>query len=340
MNDLAQTIIRPKLPLHIDSTMRSAFVSCPQKFFLEFNRGFRPAGVSIDLHAGGCFASGLEETYKQVYVHSKNLGDALVVAHARFMQEWGDIEVPEWKRTAKTKDRVWEAIYGDGTAKGRGYFEHYGLQTDHVQPYIDASGKPTLEYTFAIPLEPYCSPENYRPNAAVGVEQEMFPEHPDGGPFIYTGRFDMLGHINGMPVVRDEKTTGSSIGQQWAEQWDLRAQFIGYVWACQQAGLNLDTVVVRAISIQKTQIVHAEAVKQYSIFIVNRWHEQLRRDLWRLRRCYDEGYWDYNLGESCTSYGNCMFMPVCSSRNPEAHLANFEVRHWNPMNKNPVTEAP
>jgi hypothetical protein len=168
----------------------------------------------------------------------------------------------------------------------------------------------------------------------------LFPEHPNGGPFIYTGRFDMLGHINGTPIVRDEKTTGGSIGQNWAEQWDLRAQFIGYVWACQQAGIPLDTVVVRSISIQKTQIVHAEAVKPYSKFIVDRWHEQLRRDLWRLRRCYDEGYWDYNLGEACTSYGNCMFMPVCSSRNPEAHLSNFEVRHWNPTNKNPVNGTP
>jgi hypothetical protein len=39
---------------------------------------------------------------------------------------------------------------------------------------------------------------------------------------------------------------------------------MGYVWACQQCGIDLDTVVVRGIAIQKTQIVHVEAIKQYS----------------------------------------------------------------------------
>lgn len=335
-----------QLPPFIDSTMRSAFVSCSQKFFREFVQGFRPPGVSIDLHAGGCFAGAVEETYKQVYIHGKSLEQASNVAHARFMQEWGDVEVPEWKRTAKTKDRTWEAVFGDGTPKGIGYFQQYPPHTDHVKPYIDASGKPTLEYTFAVPLEPYISPRKTEFRDSSGgwsvdytEEAPYFPEHPNGGPFIYTGRFDMLGQMNGRPVVRDEKTTGGTMGADWAEKWDLRSQFLGYCWACQQCGIDVDTVVVRGISIQKTQIVHAEAVKTYSKFLIQRWHEQLRRDLWRLRRAWDEGYWDFNLGETCTSYGNCIFMPVCTSANPDAWLSNFEVRHWDPTKKNPVAEV-
>jgi hypothetical protein len=304
--------------------MRSCFVSCPQKFFREFVEGYRPPGLSIDLHAGACFAGALEETYKQVHIHSRPLAQALDVARARFFTEWGDLEVPEWKTTAKTKDRVWEAIEGDGTSKGRGYFEEYWPLTDHVQPYFDSSGKPTFEYTFAIPLE----------------ESDGFPLHPSGSPFLYTGRFDMLGTYAGRPCVRDEKTTGGSIGQRWAEQWDLRAQFMGYVWACQQCGIDLDTVVVRGIGIQKTQIVHIEAIKTYNNHMLSKWHEQLRRDLWRLVRCYNEKYFDYNLGEACTSYGGCVFNRVCASPQPETWLQEFEVRHWNPLDKNPAKEQP
>ena len=107
----------------------------------------------------------------------------------------------------------------------------------------------------------------------------------------------MLGSYQGRPCVKDDKTTGSSIGRQWASQWDLRSQFIGYKWACQQCGINVQEVVVRGIAIQKEQFVHAKAIKQYTNELVGRWLIQLKRDLNRLVTCYDEGFFDYNFGE-------------------------------------------
>lgn len=305
-------IDRGTLPHHIDSTMISCFRSCPQKFLLEFVHGYRPVGLSVDLHAGACFASALEFVYKSVWIDSMSLPEALLKAQANFFIQWGDFEIS--KKTTKTPDRVWEAV--------ESYFKIYPPRTEHVQPYFNADGTPTFEYTFAIPLE-----------------YPGFPLHPDGSPFLYTGRFDMLGSYNGRPVVRDEKTTGRTITAYWSDQWNLRSQFIGYVWACQQSGIDLDTVIVRGIQILKTTINHAEAIKIYNQEIVGRWFEQLRRDLNRIRSAWDEGYFDYNFANSCNSYGNCVFMPVCQSATPESWLTNFEVRHWNPLVKNPV-EAP
>ena len=68
------------------------------------------------------------------------------MAQARFFQEWGDVEPPEWKRTAKTKDRVWEAV--------ESYFTQYAPKTNHIQPYITSNGRPSVEYTFAVPSTP------------------------------------------------------------------------------------------------------------------------------------------------------------------------------------------
>lgn len=319
------------LPLHFDSTMRSAFVSCPQKFYREFILGWRPQGLSIDLHAGACFASALEDVYRGIHLHKWDLDRSLLVAHAGFLQRWGDFEIPEWKQTAKTLDRMWEAV--------EEYFKQYSPLTDHVQPYMAADGNPTFEYTFAIPLEPCITFDPYRSNMEQRDElmRTHFPTHPSGSPFLYTGRFDMLGAMSGRPVVRDEKTTGS-IGDAWAQQWDLRGQFLGYIWACQACGLNVEEVVVRGVGILKTKITLVEAIKQYSSFLVERWHEQLRRDLWRLRRCWDEGYWDYNFGETCNSYGGCIFRNACSSINPDQWAADFKISRWNPLLKNPVTE--
>jgi hypothetical protein len=169
------------------------------------------------------------------------------------------------------------------------------------------------------------------------LDDPQFPLHPETGePFLYCGRFDMLGEYQGRPCVRDEKTTGASIGRNWASQWDLRSQFIGYVWACQQSGIDLDTVVVRGIAIQMTQIVHAEAIKVYSQDLIDKWYKQLGLDLNRLVRCYEDGYFDYNLGDACTSYGQCVFMNACASPNPENWFTEFEVRRWDPVNKNPA----
>lgn len=299
-----------QLPQHIDSTMMTCFRSCPRKFHNEFILGLRPPGISIDLHAGACFADAIEQVYRGIWEQKLSLETALLMAQARFFVEWGDVEPPEWKKTAKTKDRVWEAV--------ESYFNTYAPLTDHVRPYFNVEGKPSFEYTFAIPLE------------------DDFPEHPDGGPFLYCGRFDMLGQYQDRPCVRDEKTTGSSIGRNWASQWDLRSQFMGYVWACQQSGLDLDTVIVRGIAIQMTQIVHAEAIKIYSNYLVEKWYDQLRRDMWRLIHSWDEGYFDYNLGDSCTAYGQCQFLNACASPNPENWFTEFEIRHWNPIEKNPA----
>ena len=149
----------PQLPLYIDSTMRSCFIACPQKFHNEFLLGLRPPGLSVDLHAGACFSTALETVYRSVWTDQLDLDTALLRAEAAFLMAWGDFEVPSYKRTAKTRDRVWEAV--------ESYFKTYPLLTDHVQPYFDSTGKPTYEYSSAIPLEP----------ASEASSENTFPLH-------------------------------------------------------------------------------------------------------------------------------------------------------------------
>ena len=326
-----------QLPIVLDATQLSCFRSCPQKFYLEFVLGLRPPGLSVDLHAGSCFASAIEETYRQIYLNKKSLGEALLLSHAKFLLEWGNFEIPPYKHTAKTLDRMWEAVVGDGTPEGIGYFQEYPPLSDHIKPYIASDGHPTLEYTFAIPLEPCTDEKAWEmlkkdPNTPL----KMFPSHPSGQPFLYCGRFDMLGEKDGRPLPVDQKTTAASPSQDWARKWQLRSQFIGYVWALQQCNLDVDSVCVRGISIMREKIRHMEHIQTYSQVVIDRWYEQLRRDVWRIRQAWDEQYFDFNLAESCTSYGNCVFMDGCTARDPEEWLGEMQVRRWDPLKKNPV----
>jgi PD-(D/E)XK nuclease superfamily protein len=299
------------LPPYIDSTMMSTFRSCPRKFYYEFILGLRPPGISIDLHAGGAFAHCLEVVRKEVFLKGSSLDSALLRANAAFEIYWGDFTIPEHKKTNKRPDRVWAAV--------ESYFHQYPPLSDHIQPYF-VDGHPTFEFTFAIPLD-----------------GPGFPVHPvSGEPFLYTGRFDLLGEYMGNPVVEDDKTSGAGHYANWTEKWDLRSQFIGYTWACRELGIDVDSVAVRGVGIQITQIAHAEAIKPYSDVLRARWLEQLRRDLTRLVAAWNEGYFDYNFGEACTDYSNCIFTQPCQSITPQPWLDLFEVRRWNPTRKDPT----
>lgn len=322
---------QPSLPLHIDSTMISCFRSCHQRFYKEFVQGLRTPGKSIDLHAGGCFAAAIEDVNRGIFEFNLDLRAALGRARLFYEQRWGDVEVPEHKRryNAKSKERVWDAVWVENpTNENQGYINRYSPRTDHVQPYFATDGRPTFEYTFAIPLEP-----------AIAVDDGRgFPLHPSGSPFIYVGRCDRVGHSHGRTIWLDEKTGGKGFDDRWYEQWVLRSQFIGYTWALRQCGIPVDHGLCRGIGILKELIHHIESPPlDYSQVVINRWHEQLRRDLWKLRRCYDEGYWDYNFGETCTAYGSCIFIEPCQSANPDGWNTKFEVRHWNPLHKDPTT---
>lgn len=326
------------MPINVDSTMISCFRSCPEKMRLEFIYGLRPQGISVDLHAGAAFASGIEAVRKAVYRKGSDLPTALLAGNAAFQVAWGDYEIPEWKRTSKTRDRVWEAI--------ELYFSKYRPLTDHFQPYY-LNGVPTFEFSFAIPLEPFARHDigtigdpryiSYRPSDHPG----LFPLHPSGTPWLYSGRMDCLGEYEKLPAWGDEKTTGGSISTGWAEKWRLRSQFIGYTWALQEHGMKCMGGVVRGVSILKTMINFAEHYQTYSDDLIARWYEQLRRDMWRLREAWDTGYFDLNLADTCASYGGCMFHNICGSSPSmrENWFNDFEVRRWNPLVKNPIAVA-
>lgn len=325
--------LTPILPSYIDSTMISAFRSCPRKFYNEFILGLRPPGISIDLHAGGAFAHCLEVVRHEIFLNNRELPEALLRANAAFELYWGDFVIPESKKTNKRPDRVWAAV--------ESYFETYPPRLDHIQPYF-SDGKPTFEFTFSIPLEPIITfdPRSTNMEDREDLWRTHWPAHPvTGESFFYSGRFDMLGEYLGVPIVEDDKTSGAGHYANWSEKWDLRSQFIGYTWACQQLGIPVDSVAVRGVGIQMTQIAHAEAIKPYSNDLRARWLEQLRRDLWRLVIAWNEGYFDYNFGESCNDFGNCIFTQPCQSPDPELWLKTFAVRRWNPLLKDPTKDV-
>lgn len=288
-------------PLHIDSSMLSTLGACQRKYLWSYIHNLRAPGVSIHLTAGGAIAAGLDAARKSLFAGS-SYDEAIYHAFVAFSKAWGN--APMFWGEGKSFSNSFEAL--------ELYLSTYPPLTDIIQPVRIGDNKPATEFTFAIPL----------PVA-----------HISGDPYIFTGRFDMLGiYNNERMVIVDEKTT-SSLGASWANQWKLRGQFMGYIWACQQLGYKVDTVFVRGIGLLKTQVNFLTALEQFPQWMIERWFTETCNKLHTLNWIATHNEWRYSFGDACTSYGGCQYNTLCMANQPEQWMSQYAVEVWDPLHK-------
>lgn len=300
---------RPMFPHTIDSTILSTFRSCPRKALLQYVEHWKPKSNSVHLVAGGAFASGIEAARNCFYVSGGSAEDAEAAGLAALIKHYGDFECPA--DSAKSLERMCGAL--------EFYFYHYPLGADGADPITLANGRRGIEFSFAEPLS---------------------IAHPlTGDPILYTGRSDMIAERAGGVYIYDEKTT-SSLGASWGRQWEMRSQFTGYSWAAKKQGVKTAGAIVRGVSILKAKYDTLEVATYRSQYEIDRWEEQTCRDIERMQRMWQEGYWDFSLDGACTEYGGCSFVQVCKSSTPEDWLpVYFEQRVWDPLARSEVSLA-
>lgn len=298
---------RLDFPKYIDSTMRKDLAACDRKFYYAWMRRLKPVGPNPHLHFGACFAKGLEMSRKAFYGKGLSATESFAVGASAIIREWGDYEPPSYGSASN------KTIYACLSAL-HSYYEEYPMGMDVITPYITPSGEPAVEFSFALPIP--------------GTK------HPQTGePIIYTGRFDQLANFQGALFVVDEKTAGQ-LGDSWRNQWNMASQLTGYIWACKAYQIPVAGAIIRGISILRNDHGHIQHIVQRENWMLDRWLEQLRRDLSRAIRSWEEGYWDYNLDDACNSYNGCTFLPLCTSKSPEKVIpVEYEHNPWNPLDK-------
>lgn len=310
-------------PTFIDSTIRSAFVSCETKGFRSYFQHWKSKRISHHLSAGSAFAHGIEVARKLYYSRDDVVSSllpsspsaradvsvaagALAAFFARPLED-----SPEEADGAKSADRILDAVIK--------YFREWPLETDPIVPYVNPHGVPAVEYRFALPID---------------------VEHPETGePLIYSGRFDMLAQYDGFWPV-DEKTA-SRLGQTWAQQFDLRGQFLGYCWAVREQGYQPRGVIARGIGFLKNETTFQQVPVRYPPWLLDEWYEQLVLDVNRMKLAWYNQRYSKAFGEACAEYGGCQFKPICTRPNPDEWLSNlFQVLPWNPLedHEHPATD--
>ena len=295
-------MIRPPFPEIINSSLIADFRSCRQKAYLSSFMHWKSRSPSVHLIAGAAFARGLEVTRKAFYEEGCDPETAVAMGLKALIIAYGDFECPP--DSAKSCERMAGAL--------EYYFSRYPLGEDSAE-VITVEGKHAIEFNFSEPLD-----------LLHPVTQQ---------PLIYTGRFDAIVRYSGLTLGCDEKTT-SQLGASWPRQWDLRSQFTAYTWGAAKAGIKLDGFLIRGVSILKSKYDTAEAITYRPQWQMDRWYEQLLRDLTAMVAAWDSGVWDYNLDHACAEYGGCPFRSVCLLRDPAELLAQqFERRVWDPVTR-------
>jgi hypothetical protein len=293
---------KPPFPQVIDSSLVSTFRSCEWKSWLEYFLHWKPRSPNIHLHAGKCYAAGLEAARIAFFVQGHSPERAQELGLEGLRGEWGDFEAPA--DSAKSLDRMLGAL--------KFYFERYPLPSDLARP-IKLGDKHAIEFNFAEPLS---------------------VAHPETGePIILAGRADQIVSFAGGTYIEDDKTT-SSLGASWSRQWDLRSQFTHYTWAAQKIGIRVDGVLVRGVSILKTKYDTQETVTYRPPWMIERGIAQLERDILRMIEAWRSGTWNMNLDHSCSEYGGCTFRQICLVQDGEPFLqTSFQRRRWDPIHR-------
>ncbi len=297
--------IRAEFPSVIDSTMLASFRGCPRQMCNAYVLNLRPPGESIHLIAGAAFAAGCEAARRAYFAEGVPAKEALLKGLAALSLQYGDVDPAE-----KHRNKSWHRV----AAAFEAYFDRFPLE-ESMPPFI-LNGKPCIEFSFAIPLD--------------------IPHPETGDPLILAGRTDMIGERNGCPWLVDEKTS-SQLGETWSKKWDLRAQFANYAWACREHGINLAGCIIRGVGLYVDGCAFSEAIIYHPDWVIDRWYRQTVRDIKRAIQCWNEGYWDFQFGDSCTAYGGCAYQELCKRQRPEEWLHLYEVHKWNPLErKTPV----
>jgi hypothetical protein len=302
-----------EFPHVVDNTMRKELVKCEMAAHYRHELGLQPsAAVKVDLHAGAAFAKGLEVARIAYYQQGKLSYVALQDGIKALYAAYGSFECPA--KSNKSADRMAGALAF--------YLAQCPFENEPLKPLVLGSDKQlAVEVQFKVKL-PIAHPVTFN---------DLF----------YVGRFDMLAQdANGDIWVVDEKTT-SQMSDKWANQWLLDSQITGYVWGAMHMlrGLGypgladrVKGAVINGIAIRLRDYEHVRLPLYRQEWEIERWHNQLMRDIQQWKRAFMTQQHNQVLDHACAFYNNpCDFAPLCSSRNPERIIdGSYVVKRWNP----------
>lgn len=191
------------------------------------------------------------------------------------------------------------------------------FKDDNLETYILADGSPAVELSFRFELDWGPIP---------------------GRPYILCGHLDRVVSIGGNLFVMDYKTTTSTPGPYYFNQFEPNNQMSLYTLASK---IVLEATV-KGVMIEAAQLlVHTSHFERGFTFRTEEqlaeWLTDLKYHLAIAKGYAESGYWPKN-DTACDKYGGCQFRGICSKSPSQREIylkSNFtkleEGERWNPL---------
>jgi hypothetical protein len=290
-----------------DSTSLGWLKECPRKYQYHMIEQWRGRGESIHLEYGILYHAALEEYDRKKLEKGMSHDDAVRgVVRELLTKTWreglpwrGAKDLPaDDKASLKSRENLVRTVVW--------YLNKF--KDDPAKTLMHpVTGKPMVELHFQFEIE---------------------------GGYSLCGYLDRVVEFQEQPFVMDRKTTTSTLGSYYFEQFDPDNQMSVYTVASQVAfHTPVKGVIVDAaqIAVGFSRFVRSFVFKTADQ--IDEWMKDLYVYLEQAKRFAERGYWPQN-DKSCHKYGGCAFREICS-KSPQVRdkflETHFQREPWNPL---------
>lgn len=287
-----------------DSTSLKMADACPRYYQYKMIEGWHSERTSFHLRFGMHYATALEHFHKQsaLGVPFEEALEAIVLE--ALMDTWDRTETESGPWTSphhlKNRENLIRSIVW--------YLDTF--RDEEIKTVILADGKPAVEHSFTLPVD-------------------------DG--LYFAGHLDRLCTFANDPYVMDQKTTGSTLGPYYFNQYSPDMQMSMYTFAGKAIfGLPVKGVIIDAAQIAVGFTRYERGFTFRTDAQLTEWYENTMQLIAETQAQTRAGYFPMRLS-SCGNYGGCEFRGVCS-RSPDVRknflLADFKLGWvWDPLER-------
>lgn len=318
-----------------DSTSLGLLKTCPRLYQYVMLEGWTNKDESIHLRFGGEFHSALEHFEKLKAEGSLTYEKMLrKVIHEVLTRTWDQEASRPWTPDEDTK----AGRYKSRNALIRSiiyYLDDH--RDDPAKTHILANGQPAVELSFRFELEwgpQVAESMDYVENIPTGIVSYT-------QPYLLCGHLDKVVEFSGALFVMDHKTTTSTPGDYFFNQFDPSNQMTLYtlgakvILASPVKGVIINAVQLLVDGWGDTKFKRGLTYRTNDR--LEEWLQDLHFWLAQAEAFAGANYWPQN-DTSCDKFGGCKFREVCSA-SPQvrenylrSNFLQLEVtERWNPL---------
>lgn len=287
-----------------DSTSLGYLKTCPRLYYYHMIEGWVPKEESIHLRFGQEYHTAIEN-YDKAIAQGMSFDDAVDLAVHQLL-----INVKDWDPDISTR----AGNYKNPTTLLQlvvDYFDKY--REDAFETFILENGLPAVELSFRFALDwgPVAGSETYTVVDEFG--NKVSEEGQPAQPYLLCGHLDRVVTYQGDLYVLDHKTTTTTPGPYYFNQWAPNNQMTLYTFA----GQVVLGSVIHGVIIEAAQIL----LEKPNAFVrgftyrtdegIDEWLNDLEYHLNAAEAFAEAGHWPMN-DTACDKYGGCRFREVCS----------------------------